>query len=625
MKIFKYGLIALIACVNYVYAQQADTTKKVFTANSVRYVQLKDFHTDTLTFRSLDTSAFGFQNFNPIHADNVPRFYLGNLGLAYKSFLIEEENDFGFIHGKKAHDIYMKSIDDIQYYRVFSPYTKLYYIWNRRKEQYFNFTFAQNIGPRFNYTMNFSRLVSLGDYNRQVADHLNYDLSLWYTDKSRRYQVNAAIINNNLSIQENGGIQNDSIFLKDSEINSEFEPVFLNNATNRISDKQYFVRQSYAFGKKEEFVIDSLTISRIRPKFRLFHELRIQNRKDEYRETPLDSGVYANIFYDSTNTADIVQFLKLENRVGFEFFKLNTKSKRYHLLSAYLSNTNVDYSNLSLDTVLNSTAIVIDGKYQLARNIELNGNFKQGIQGDFADNNYLGINARYYFKSDSNFFELGINNRKNEQAFYFNRYESNHFRFNNSFADKLSNSIQLRYVNIKRNFSAGISLRNIQNDLYIDSNSNLQLIASYNYTQLYFQKLFRLGKFYLNNVVYLQENTSNNLVRVPLLHTYQSIYFQSYVFKKALFLRTGFDVRYYTKTEAYQYNAALQAFQLDKVSLGDYPIIDFFITAGLKRAVLMVKVDHMNQGFWNRGSAYVRNYPLPDRAVKVGVRWNFYD
>lgn len=604
---------------------QNDTARKVYSASSVRYVKLDDLHSDTLTFKNLDTNSLGFQNFNPVFSDNLPRIYLGNLGLAQKAFVLEDKSTFGFDNGKKTFDVYLKNLDDIKFYRVFSPYTNLYYIWNRRKEQYFYLTFAQNIGPRLNYAVNFNRLVSYGDYDRQVADHLKYDISIWYTDKSRRYQLNAALINNNLSIQENGGIKNDSIFLKASEINSEFEPVFLNNASNRISDKQYLLRQSFAFGPREEFTVDSLKISRIRPKFRIYHELRVFDRKDEYRETPLDSGVYADIFLDSINTSDVIQYLKIENRLGFEYFKSNKKSSRYHLLNAHIRSENIDYTNINIDSNMNAISLHADLNFQISSRIELIGRLKSGLVGDFSDNKFLEAGIRYYAKNDSNYIQVNTLYRSNDQALMFNRYSSNHYEFNNQFDDEQTVGFGLKYVNLKRNFSTGFAFRAINNELYFDTINNLKVVPNYQYVQFNVQKLFRLGKFYLNNIVYVQSNTQSEIIRLPLVHTYQSIYFQSHLFKKALFLRTGFDVRYYTETNAYQYNAALQNFNLDNVSLGDYPLIDFFVTAGLKRAVLLLKIDHLNQGFWNRGSAYIRNYPMPDRALKIGLRWAFYD
>jgi hypothetical protein len=188
-----------------------------------------------------------------------------------------------------------------------------------------------------------------------------------------------------------------------------------------------------------------------------------------------------------------------------------------------------------------------------------------------------------------------------------------------------TNAIKLAYYNTKRNFSTAIVYKKIQNELYFDTSFVLTNLPSYNYYQFSVQKLFKLGRFYLNNIIYVQNTDQSNAIRLPLLHTYQSLYYQGYLFKKAMFLRTGFDVRYYTKIASYAYDASTAQFKLDTRELGDYPLIDFFITASLKRAVLMLKVDHLNQGMFNRGSYYVFGHPIPDRGLKIGLRWAFYD
>ena len=163
-------------------------------------------------------------------------------------------------------------------------------------------------------------MVSVGDYARQESDHLNYDANIWYASKNRKYQAFAAIINSSLVLQENGGIKSDSIFKTTSTINSEFEPVYLNNASNRINDKHFFLKQTYAFGPNDTVKIDTMTIVRVHPKWRMFHEIRYNDRKDEFRETPVDTGVYDHIYIDSTNTSDVYQVNHFQTRLGVEYY-----------------------------------------------------------------------------------------------------------------------------------------------------------------------------------------------------------------------------------------------------------------------------------------------------------------
>jgi hypothetical protein len=609
------------------FAFAPDTVQKVRASDGVKWLKIEDLHTDTLSFHSLDTTANGFQNFNPIHTnvnDNA-RVYLGNLGLATHSLIFSESLTWGFDLGRHSYSPYLKQIDDLKFYRTLSPYTNLYYIWNRRKEQYFNLTFAQNIGPRFNYAVNFTRLVSQGDYNRQEADHLNYDVTMWFNSKNRRYQVLAGIINSSLVLQENGGIKNDSIFSVSTDLNSEFEPVFLNNASNRITDKQYYLKQSIAFGPMEEVKLDTFMFRRVKPTYRIYHETRYTNRLDEYRETPIDSGVYANIYFDSTNTSDKIVAKQLQQRVGIEQYLKSRRSTRQNYATYYLRFDLVDYSNMNFDSTLQGLSLASERNFQLSKKLELKYNFINGIMGNFDDNRVAMVQFRYYGENDSSYYAVEWHHRNNDPALMSERYSTNHQRWDNNFLNVVNNTIKFKYLNQNWKFMSSLSLGNIGHQVYYDSVMMPRQLPNHRYFQVQIQKAFQLGKFHLLNQVYIQGTDQSQIIRMPRVFTYQSIYFQSYVFKKALNIRTGFDVRYYTNTLAYNYDAASTQFYLSNRSLGDYPIVDFFLTASLKRAVLMLKIDHLNQGLSNNGYYMVNRHPLPDRALKIGLRWAFYD
>ena len=601
----------------------ADSSKKVYSSNVVHWLKLEDTHNDTLTFHNLDTTANGFQNFNPIHTnpyDNA-RIYLGNLGLATKSIVFQEPSQWGFDLGRNSFSPYLKQVEDLKFYRVLSPYTNLYYIWYRKKEQLFSFSFAQNIGPRINYAVNFTRLVSVGDYARQESDHLNYDASIWYASRNRRYQAFAGFINSSLVIQENGGIRNDSIFQISSSINSEFEPVYLNNASNRINDKHFFLKQTYAFGPNDTIKLDTLKIIRIQPKWKLFQEIRYNNRKDEFRETPVDTGVYANIDTNST-TNDYYDLKHLQNRIGIEHYSKSIKSNRLNTSIVYVRLDNISYNNSSLTAV----SFLAEQNFQLTKRTELIAKFENGIVGDYANNTLLQAKLKFYSKNEQSNLSVAYKFSNRDVDLFARDLTSTHYRwYNYSFKTVQHNILKTTYENTSRKFEASISAGNVNNSVYYDSVITPQQLKSYQYAQLQVRKAFKLGKFHLLNQIYLQGSTESDIVRMPLLHTYQSIYFQSDIFKKAMNIRTGFDVRYYTKTKALNYSAATSQFYLSDKSFGDYPIIDFFLTASLKRAVLMMKIDHLNQGFWNKGYYMVDGYPLPDRLLKIGLRWAFYD
>ncbi|MNE52233.1 hypothetical protein D3C80_1468970 [compost metagenome] len=87
------------------------------------------------------------------------------------------------------------------------------------------------------------------------------------------------------------------------------------------------------------------------------------------------------------------------------------------------------------------------------------------------------------------------------------------------------------------------------------------------------------------------------------------------------------DVRYFTKFRSMGYAPELGQFYVSDVNreVGNYPVADVFLVAGLRRTRLMVKYDYLNQGLDQKGYYTVDRYAMPDATFKFGVSWRFYD
>ena len=89
----------------------------------------------------------------------------------------------------------------------------------------------------------------------------------------------------------------------------------------------------------------------------------------------------------------------------------------------------------------------------------------------------------------------------------------------------------------------------------------------------------------------------------------------------------GFDVRYNAEfnNPAYAINAGQFYNQYNSISYPSYPVADVFVRATLKRANLFLKYEYLNQGWQSKGYYTVERYPMPDRLLKFGVSWKFYN
>ncbi len=122
-----------------------------------------------------------------------------------------------------------------------------------------------------------------------------------------------------------------------------------------------------------------------------------------------------------------------------------------------------------------------------------------------------------------------------------------------------------------------------------------------------------------------QKNNQPLIVRSPDWYGFASLYYQKTLYG-VLRTRIGVDMTYFSKTYYYDYAPGLQNFFVyTNAQFGNYPVANFFIVAGLKRVKLTIKYDYINQGLPQLGYYVIHNYPAPDRVLKFGVSWKFYD
>ena len=129
----------------------------------------------------------------------------------------------------------------------------------------------------------------------------------------------------------------------------------------------------------------------------------------------------------------------------------------------------------------------------------------------------------------------------------------------------------------------------------------------------------------------LQYSSDNNVIRVPLFASKNSLFADIFLFHRALHMQTGFDIRYHTKYYADGWNPVLGAFyRQDDVEVGNYLVTDFWITLQIKRASIYLKASHFNAPIENLTSftpAYfsLPHYPMEGFGLYWGVTWKFFN
>lgn len=92
-----------------------------------------------------------------------------------------------------------------------------------------------------------------------------------------------------------------------------------------------------------------------------------------------------------------------------------------------------------------------------------------------------------------------------------------------------------------------------------------------------------------------------------------------------MYLQTGVTLKYFSAYKANAFNPLLNEFVLqDATEIGNYPILDLFINAQIRRTRLYFKIENFSSSFTGRNYYAAPNYPYRDLTVRFGLVWNWF-
>ncbi|MDT4820455.1 putative porin [compost metagenome] len=621
----------------------------VFNASYIRYTTL-GLTKDSIQTLPIDTSLKGLQNFSPLVQPRNPMVGTGNLGLAATSLLFNPTKTIGFDAGFHSLDYYTLNPEQVKFYKARTPFSSLYYISGGEKEQLLKLVHSQNIKKNWNFGANYDRIGANGAYTHQRGDHLNADVFSWYESPKKRYNLWISGVFNTLKAQENGSVINQQIFQGKGNtlVNKLAEPVRLYTAKQLWRNNSYFIKQSYFVGR-----IDSTgkSISQnILPTNKLTHTFVYNSRsylfKKDEKETDIVRVLPEATAYDDTYTNDSTRVKHFQNEFVYSFFlraKGNSVIKNELKIDAGIRHDFYKYGQYNIQrdgsyfyedesTFQNLTLLGVLG-YRFSNRIDLNVNLQQIFQGRNIGDFLYEVKSNLLLSRAAGQVVMGayLQNKSPEQV--FNAYTGNHYQWNETQSldrTKIAN-LSFTYLNDALSLDASASYYLVTNYLYFKEGTTAKSIipaqegSAINLLKLSLGKRFTYRKFHLDAYVVYQKTDRQQLLRTPEIYTFNSLYKDHTLFK-VLKTQIGVDIRYNTTYTALSYSpAASQFYNGDLVVFAAKPIADFWIKAGLRRASLLLKYDFVNQNLFSRGYYTVNDYPMPDRLLKVGVLWNFYD
>jgi len=593
----------------------------------------------------------GFHNYNPnmqlfatfVNDQRVSLFpyygklnassSLGNLGTPSNSIIffrrssiLESRNISVANIINNSFDTYLFGTSRMRNYEVKSPLTELYFIGGDKKEQLFQVLHTQNINPYLNMGVEYRTFGSEGFYQRQETKIENFRAFLSAKSKDNRYRILAHSIWNSVNANENGGILDDSLFEKGENITKSTIAINLLDAHSQRSQQAYFLQQSYDVGKSiSKAINDSAVKTVFIPKHRYSHTILYQNWSNYFIDNNPDSSNYVLFLNDPDYTSNHTYSEKFTNKIDWN--TLNDTSNTGMVVHSGLIYEINKYKQDGIDSNFNNLFFLgaIGNQHLGKMHWKLGGGYciSGGNQGD--------LRAIMHFDiKDSelhNQFNIDIGTDRRSPSLIQTIYRGNHFQWENNFDRVRSDYLKLAYMVKKYRFNLSFTTAQIQNFIYSnelalpeqDSNKLNVLCGT-------LVKDFKWRNIGIKNTVVFQRLDDSTVLHLPSFLSYHALYFEGWIFKKALFLQMGVDVFFNTTYYADEYMPATGLFYLQsRKEIGNYPYLNFFINFKVNQARVFFKIAHLNQGYLENTYYSVPHYPMADRSFKLGISWLFYD
>jgi hypothetical protein len=524
-------------------------------------------------------------------------------------------------------------VNDIDYFSVATPVTELYFKTVMEQGQSVDAFITVNTSERFNMSIAFKGLRSLGKYINQLSSTGNFRFTSSYNTLNKKYYLNFHFTGQDFLNGENGGISSiqdfengDGVFANRARLD-----VYLKDAKSFMKGKRYFFDHNFRINSKHEGNNLYLT-----------HQFNYETKFFKYNQKTVPSTVNNAIIYrfgDSYVNSDIndqTRYNRMYNKVGaiyensllgkFQFFVEDFRYNYYYDKILILDSGIIPSS-------LNDKINTVGGQYDYRKN-KWNGTFT--YSNSISNQPMSNFDAKLNYKfNDKNEFVFQYQMLNKIPDHIYNLYQSSFVDYNwyNDFKNEKINNIE---ATAKTQWlDASLQLSSIKDHLYFSNDatdSQQQIISpkqygkAINYLSVKVSREFKWWKLGLDNtLLYQQVDQENDVLNVPQIVTRNSLYFTNYFFKKAMYLQTGFIFNYFTKYYINDYNpVTTEAFVQNQRKVGDFPMLDFFINARIRQTRIFLKAEHFNSKMTGNNFYTAPNYPYRDFMIRFGLVWNFF-
>ncbi len=617
----------------------------IYTARYVRYTTLDMMKRGTFTYQ-IDTTHHNFHYYNPQNLPGRPSINLGSYGLATRDLLFEPNKTIGFQPGYHALERYMYPSDSIKYYRARAPFSELYNVGFFFGDQVLRAKVTQNINPQLNAGAEFHTARADGFYFNQGYGDLKASVFSWYESPNHRYNLLANYVTNRLTSTENGAVLNDTLFRQEDRQPSESELTRLrgqrdNRPRHIWRDQTFFIRQSLFAGR-----LDTINAGepeqQILPTNRMSHSLRLRRQDFQFFKNEADAND-AFPLANYTLTEDTTLVHTITNDFGYSFYLRGNSVafvRNEIKLDLGFQHDMVWYDDPAYSAFMQNSMLKAGVGYRFSDRVAVTADLNQIVLGQHFGDYLYEAQADISLGGAVGRIILNAYTQNKSPEMVFQRMNYTYHQWAGDFDKTKTTNFSFRYENPVIGFSGRAEYYLIANHMYFREVANerqdpallrviepAQFGTNINLLKISVGQNFRLGNFRLNNLAVYQQSDFNDVLAIPQLYTWHSLFYTNKLYEVVDF-SIGLDARFNTPFTTPSYAINIGQFYNDNagIEFSTYPIVDAWVTATVSRMNLFLSYNFVNQHLnYPVGYYTVRRYPMNNANLRIGAAWKFYD
>jgi hypothetical protein len=610
--------------------QDNSGTKKINLSAKTKYTDYKifSFLKDT-SYVDTTLNINKHYKFNFLRKDNFGLLPFHNIGQTFNrlTYDFDKINTIPGI-GFTAKQFSFNTITDINYYEVPTPTSEIMFLTTLEQGRFLDSFFTLNFSRRFNVSIAYTGLRSLGKYRSALVSQGNFRTTFHYETKNNQYKIRGHIATQDVLNEESGGLTPESIVAfttNDPNFSDRARlDVNLENTENFLEGSRVYIEQDYQLlSSKDSANQKDFT------NLKIGHVLESSKKGYEFRQNSPSNFIGATNY--SGNIRDDVKNTFFKNQFFLEF---NSK----YVLGTFKAKTSILNYSHGYDKIINQTSNINTRKLRGSA-ISFGADWKAKVSkfqldasGEITPGSarLSGTNLRgnLSFKKDSLFYiKAGVLLNSKSPNFNYLLHQSTYDAYNweNDYENIRTQNLGFQFDS--RWLNAAVNLTNIENYTYFDENNKPQQYSeNVTYLKVKASREFTYKKFALDNTIMYQNVSGGSAVfRVPELITRNTLYYSDYWFKgKPMQVQIGATFNYFTAYKANAYNPLLAEFTLQNSEEIGFPTVDLFFNAQIRRTRIFFRVDNALSDFGKRNYFSAPNYPYRDFTIRFGLVWNWF-